>query len=197
MQPACAVFLLSEYADLTNAFYFGSDAYREGCDMGEHFCRQFSDRIPLALDVVGHFNIGQRIRGFRDTLTKNGLNPGKQYPLSMKDAGKSNLLPSKVASLLADNLLDNTSYCLYIPFGTMQINRILQKLKGSERIICLCHDCAVKENGTLDEGIAASLNQDLFAQSSSAIRAAERYVTTGSFPDRKYTYIPSIFYSIG
>jgi len=104
------------------------------------------------------------------------------------------LFPSKIASLLTEIMDQESSYCLYIPFGNLYMSRVIQKIKGRDRVLCLGQDCMIVEDGNPEQGIAASVRQNTFGQGEAAIRAAIRYLETGNLPEKKRIFIPSKIY---
>ncbi|MBE6598712.1 MAG: hypothetical protein E7638_04655 [Ruminococcaceae bacterium] len=194
LQRKSLVFLLSEYADLANAFYFGADNYGDGRRMGELFCKKFGDRNPIVLNVENNPNVKRRTEGFLEALRSCGkgrFSDIPEYFISPEIAVDTKLFPSKLAIMLAEQIESTASACLYIPFGAVYVSRALQKAKCKDRLICLGYDSIIGENGKPEEGIALTMNQNTFAQGEAAIRAAERYLKTGVCPRDKFNYISS------
>jgi len=195
MQKNCAFFLLSEYIELVNTFFIGADAYADGFRMGELFGTVCRDRIPLVMSYEKtNINIHRRICGFTDAVRKYVPVQGESLPvLSIPNiAGVINrkLLPSRGASLLAEHLEPDILYCLYVPFGLSGISLALKKSGHADSIFCLCHDCSIQEDRTTD-GVAASMNQDIYRQGCTAADAAIVYIENACYPKQKYLYIPS------
>ncbi len=189
LQQTSLIFLLSEYAALTNAFYFGSDNYADGYRMGEIFRDRYGDMTPIVLNVERNHNVTRRTEGFAAALGDRTVGT---YSIPPEVAADIKLFPSKLAAMLAEWMDEAQTYCLYIPFGSVYLSRVLKKAKCGERLVFLDHDCNVGEDGRTEQGIAASVVQDTFGQGAAAIQAAERYVLTGICPREKCTYIPSV-----
>lgn len=194
----CAVFFLSEWGgEPENTFFFGADSYEDGAMMGRIFCEQYSSMTPFVINVEQNDNVIRRMDGFLDTLRRFDEKRFRNVPMcsiSYNIAGDIRLFPSKIASILTEVMEANASYCLYIPFGNLYMSRVTQKIRGGAKVVCLGHDCMVGEDGTPENGIAATVRQDTFLQGETAIRAAIRYLETGKFPNKKYIYIPSRIY---
>jgi len=194
LQKDSTIFLLSEWGDLPNSFFFGADSYKDGFTMGEIFCRDYSTRIPFVVNVENNYNVERRTAGFADALRQYDGERFRNIPMCSiphRVASDIRLFPSKIASLLTEVMDAESSYCLYIPFGNLYMSRVIQKIKGRDRVLCLGQDCMLGEDGHPETGIAVTIKQNTFLQGQKAVEAAVRYVTQGLFPEKKCTLIPS------
>jgi len=191
MQEHCAVFLLCEYADIVNTFYFGPDNYADGCIAAQIYLEKYTDYTPVAISLSGIRGIELKTEGFcgsiRKCLDQDAVD---EYCIDIETSLDSRLFASKLASRLTEWLSKDKKYCLYIPFGSGNISSAIRKIGREENIICICHDINISPDSSCC--IAASVNQNLSLQAEAVFRAAEKYLITGSFPDQKFTYIPSV-----
>ncbi len=176
------VILLSEYSDITNTFYIGSDAARDGFLMGKYFAAHSSGR-PIILTSSGNSNCNARVRGFSEAA-------------ELKDAVKIELpaygktFPSKTAALLS-SLPASDRYSVYSSDGVLDEIKLAAKKAGIyERCEFFGHDlrCPPEKNQT---AVRAAVNQKAETQAKAAVAAAEEYLKYGLFPESKNTYVPS------
>ncbi|MBE6598713.1 MAG: hypothetical protein E7638_04660 [Ruminococcaceae bacterium] len=199
MKEKTTVFLLAEYDSVPYTFYIGADSYGDGYRMGECFCRRCPERTPVVVTNTESPTVCLRVKGFCDALRQFDPQrfdriPVYDYPLVYIHCGKKQLAPSRLAAQLAEWIGGRSNCCLYIPFGTGALSLALQKAKFGEKVLCFTHDSMLTSSGSPEKGIAATMNQNVHAESREAIRAAVELITTGMCPDGKYTYIPSELY---
>lgn len=187
------VFFLTEYMNIPNTFYFGADSYADGHRLGQIFCERYADRIPLILNI-NSTNISRRISGFCDALRTFDSKRFSSVPLltvPVPQDNRTSRAPYRLASFLRGQVDRTSEYCFYVPYGFIGLPQALAKAGLDSRTVCLLHDYEPIRQDETASVVAACINQDIFAQSEAAVRAAVEYVTTGNLPSQKYTHIPS------
>lgn len=191
------IILLSEYHELTNSFYIGSDAYSEGYTMGKHYVSHYADRKLILFSRTGVFNTEKRIEGFCQAVKEVNpelLNDALNIKLERKLFKDFKLLPSKLAPLLKDAAKSYDRLCIYSPLGIPQFPLAIVKAKLTDKTVCLCHDCYIKDarhEKNSDTGFVVTCNQDGYEQGKVAAEMAIKFIKEGVYPDNKKTYIPS------
>ncbi len=191
----CIIFL-TEHMNIPNTFYFGADSYADGRRLGQIFCDQYAERLPLILSNSSS-NINRRISGFCDALRAFDRERFATVPILPVPLSTDNITsraPYRLASFLREQLDGTSKYCFYVPCGFIGLPQAIFKAKINDRAICLLHDYEPIKHDEVGSVVAACINQDIFSQSKAAIRAAVEYMSTGNFPEQKYTYIPSEIY---
>ena len=192
------IILLSEYHELTNSFYIGSDAFRDGYFMGKQFLSHYTDRKLVVISLENHNNAKRRVSGFYHAMEETHpqlLEQALYIELENKIFKDLKLLPSKLAPLLATAAKDSEQLCMYSPIGIPQLPLALIKAKLTEKAVCLCHDCYTEnpyKKKTMDMSFAITCNQDVYRQGAAAIKTATDYVRYWLYPEQKKTFVPSI-----
>ena len=110
------VILLSEYADIQNAFYVGADSYGDGRKMAGcvmEYMGSLAYRPDIfMLSLEANFNISERINGFRDAMS--GYSP-VTLPLDPERMYSPKTLPAYRASLMTDVVPGDRESLLYVP----------------------------------------------------------------------------------
>ena len=187
------IILLSEYHEIVNAFYVGSDAYRDGYAMGEYFLSHCADR-PLLLLTQELSDVEQRIDGFCHAL--RSVDPSLaeravRIKLDNSIFSDLKLLPSKLAPLLMEAAKPYEQLCIYAPMGIPQFPLAIIKAKLTERAVCLCQDCCVSQSDGKPAVRIVTCNQDGSAQSETAANYAIDFCRAGLYPKQKNTFIAS------
>ena len=189
------VIILSEYANVKNCFYVGSDPYADGCAAGRYFLQHFSTRKLIMIDFHDSENTRAHISGFRDTIGScvfdgdryTSIKIGHDEPISYK------LMPSRFARLLSEVSQDGEEYCIYFPSGVVGFDKALRKSNMRGMVNYLCHDTLLES----DEFEAVSCNQDIFMQGCCAMTHAIRYIKDNVCPPQKFNFVPSAFSRVG
>lgn len=186
------VILLSEYHKLTNCFFIGGDAYKDGYTMGKEYLSKYTDRKLVLLSVQDNINVQKRLSGFKHAVCEEQSQLIEQalcIELDRNIIKNTKLFPSKLAPLLADAAKANDSLCVYSPVGLPQLSLVLIKTKLIEKTICLCHDYYAEKqwNETV-----IPCNQDVYGQGLLAAKVATDYVQNDTYPEQKRIYIPSL-----
>ncbi|MBE6541610.1 MAG: LacI family transcriptional regulator [Ruminococcaceae bacterium] len=185
------VILLSEYDNLANSFYIGSDSYTDGIEMGKTFVSKYSSHTPLILSIKENKNAAQRTEGFLKSLSDGGIHKFHIVEISADEFKNEKLAPARVASMISP--YKTKTDCIYSPIGFIKLPLAAHKAGFSEDTIILSHDCFTSNSGDpLREEFCVTLNQDIYTQGKEAISAAEKFIKAQTYPDKKITYIPSI-----
>lgn len=182
------ILFLSEYVDIENTFYVGSDAFRDGFTLGKAYLDEFikySHIICLTKD--DNINCSKRAEGFKKAIEGRGELTFQK--LQLPPFTKS--LPAQLARMLKKTISDEKSTCVFCTDGiTSQIS--LAVSKAGFRCACIGFenpdDYRACERGGK---VAAYIRQNVSLQAATAMQLAEKYVNTGFFPDQKSTYINS------
>lgn len=178
------IIFLSEGSDMTHSFYIGSDPHKDGEEMGKIYIDKYADRRLLIISNSAHNGSSKRTAGFTEILRSAKISDNA----SIIDASDimpydSKIFPSKLAAILAKN---SGIGCIYLTDGVTQLSVAINKAGLKGKLVCLCHDIPPDE-----DCVSVSCNQDVFAQGKAAIDAAVKYLYKNSYPESKYTFIPS------
>ena len=189
------VILLSEYADIQNAFYVGADSYGDGRRMAEHamkYMRNLTYRPDIFMLSLGsNFNISERINGFRDALS--GYSP-VTLPLDPERMYSPKTLPSYLASLMTDVVPGDRESLLYVPMGLPALSLALKKSGLGDKVRCFCHDIRPEQGQWTPDGtIAYRCTQDIYNQGFTAVDLAFGYLKNRVYPDNKRVIVESVF----
>ncbi len=173
--------LLSEYVDIPNAFYVGSDAYADGARLGEYARQHTAGQLVVLEAGDDNVNCRRRTEGFLSQYAADVLT------VTMPTFGR--LLPAKTAALLSE-LPEREKYILYAACGgTESIELAALKAGILPRTALVGHDLHERK---ADSRIAAAINQNVEEQAREAVRIAERYLRTGGeCPTSKCLYVES------
>ena len=191
------IILLSEYHELANTFYIGSDAYSEGYTMGKHYVSHYADRKFIMFTRPGNYNIEKRVEGFRQAVNEvipDLMDKALCIKLDDKIFKDFKLLPSKLAPLLVDAAKAHDKICIYSPMGLPQFPLAIIKAKLTDKTVCLCNDCYLDHphhEKNPNTGFVVTCNQDGYEQGMIASKMASDFVRDGLYPENKKTYIPS------
>lgn len=188
------IILVSEYHELINSFYVGSDSYQDGYALGEYYASHFADRSLLMFTCPGHSISEQRLEGFSDALRRSCpemLNGAVRIKLEKQIFSDLKLLPSKLAPLLMEAAKPYEQLCIYSPLGIPQFPLAIVKAKLTNRVVCLCQDSYTNPDDTRIAVPMISCNQDNYAQGKTAAKLAVDFCRSGQYPDRKMIYVPS------
>ena len=182
---------LSEYCDLTNAFYIGADPYNDGYSFGCACRSRFRIGRAAVLCRDNDRNSLLRSRGFMDALIESNASiEFIKVPLS-EEAWQQKYSPSRLAKLLSP--LRGNVDCVYSSTGEPSLPLAVKKAGFDPSVLILAHDTFSSADPALpDEEFSAVVNQDVYSQGRAAIAAAEHFVRTQSFPQSKFTFIPSV-----
>ncbi len=188
----CCILLLSEQYDLINSFYIGSDAYRDGWEMGKLYLSEYADYLLYIVDYPWHLsNNERRLNGFLDAIRET--NPelaGQAVKLRTGDAAVYTLKAPAAyyARMLSEAVRKDFPCCFYAPTGMAFLPDAIRK--AGLDAVCIGHDCAFGSNQLT--GYDAVCNQDTFLQGYTAGEAAVRFINSMQYPPQKNIYIPSI-----
>ncbi len=211
------ILFLSEYYPLTNAFYVGCDAYRDGAEMGKQLLSMWNAKHPMEtgqsaaaensplcfyLSFSENPNIDSRLRGFLHTLRTERpavMQHLCELPLDPQAMRSPKTLPAYLASRLtktAEMYSDTRPIFLYAPMGLPQLPLAVQKARLQSRTIGFFHDCGYTAAAGDAPFPILLCEQDVYAQGLTAARAAMRYIETGGeHPETKSIYVPSHFFT--
>jgi len=178
-----AVFLVSEYGEAVNTFFFGADPTADGYALGTRIAQEESDGI-LVLSASWHRPASLRTAGCLQALSERGR-AVKQIPLAQEVLANPKTTPAKLAALLVTAAKEGGTQAVYLPFGVPRFELALTKANLRGKVRCFCHDTEPSELYT------AVCRQDLTAQAKAAMQAATVYLASGTYPSRKSTVIPS------
>jgi len=178
------ILLLSEYGDITNSFYIGTDAYADGAEMARICAAHFPGCTPYLITVDGNHNVSLRIRGFSAQYGSRVI----PLPVDAHRIANAKTRPSHIASVLSASPAAQEAHAvLYVPFGIPGLQQAIRKAGLQGHLSCLCHDV------TDAEPVSAVCRQDVYAQGFAAVREADRYLRDSTYPTQKHIRIPSIF----
>ena len=197
LRPGRLILLLSEYYALANAFYVGSDAYRDGQEMGRLFAASLRGGKPLLVSHTENYNVRERIRGFRDVLAAEAPSLYENITMLELDVeifSARKLMPSHFAAQLSRRVssVREDVVGLYFPMGFLQLPLAVKKVKTEKTIYCFGLDCL--SEGERDSGVYIDCGQDVYLQGLTAMQAAVRFATCGEYPPQKRILVPSRFY---
>jgi ABC-type sugar transport system substrate-binding protein len=181
------VILISEYADVKNAFYFGSDATRDGFLLGQYYMKT-SPGILYVIAPEENRNCEKRLAGFTSGA---GIDINELRIIKMPKADR--LFAAKLAPSFAALPKDQT-LCFYCVAGcTDGIRLAAIKAKIDARTTLLCHDPSNTSLLNTRRGgkIIACIHQNVALQGKTALEAAEKFINEGIYPEKKFNYIPS------
>lgn len=174
------VILLSEYANITNTFYVGSDAERDGFIIGKRFSDLADGRAVILMRSENH-NCRARVSGFLKGA-------------ALKDAIKielpayNKMFPAKTAALLS-GLPYAERYSVYSSDGILEEIELAAKKAGIyEKSTFFGHDLRRRSE---QSRIVAVVNQRVERQVKTAVNIAEEYLKSGLCPTEKNIIIPS------
>ncbi|MBR4204812.1 MAG: LacI family DNA-binding transcriptional regulator [Clostridia bacterium] len=192
MVRRCCVILLTEQYDLNSSFYVGSDAYRDGREMGKLYLAEYSDYALYIIDYPWYLlNNELRLKGFLDAVREAKPELAEQAVLLKTGNDIDNSTKAYAAYLartLSEAVRKDTPCCFYAPTGMSQLPDAIRK-SGLDAV-CIGHDSAFSNNQLTEYN--ASCNQDTFRQGYTAGEAAVRFLKSGQVPPQKNLYIPSI-----
>ncbi len=193
LNKRCMVLLVSEYAELTNAFYVGADAYRDGYNIGKAYLSTYADRRLIYFRMRDNENVRLRTVGFLDAVGESA--PGLLANAVAMDIDNTifrdlKMLASRLAHLLAAYDDASSRFCLYSPTGMVQLPLSLKKANLHERTVCICHDCFTK-TADIPDGFHLCCNQNVYAQGFESAKTATTFVTTLTYPAEKRLLLPS------
>ncbi|MBQ7982334.1 MAG: LacI family DNA-binding transcriptional regulator [Clostridia bacterium] len=178
------ILLLSEYGEVTNSFYIGTDAFADGAEMARICSARFPDCTPYLFTVDGNPNVSLRIRGFSAQYGGRVI----PIPVDAHRIANAKTLPSHIAAVLSASPIAQEAHAvLYVPFGIPGLQQAIRKARLPGHLSCLCHDV------TDAEAISAVCRQDVYAQGFAAVREADRYLRDSTYPPQKHIRIPSVF----
>lgn len=176
------VILLSEDADVPNAFYVGSDARQDGAEIGRRFAQDGGAGLPVILTAPDNKNCVEREQGFRAAAGEAAAGAAA-LPLPLY--GK--LFPAKTAALLSA-LPPAPEYRIYSAAGMLdEVCLAAKKARIFDRCVFYGHDARRPQQ----ERVRAVMAQAVERQSAVAVELAREYLLTGLYPVQKRTIIPS------
>ena len=174
------VILLSEYAEVRNAFYVGSDPERDGFRLGRLYAERSRGRSVI-LTRAQNENCCARVKGFL-------AGAGARNAVTVELPPYNKLFPAKTAALLSA-LPAAEEYAVYSAAGLMdEVVLAARKAGIFPKSVFFGHDLRRYVPGCR---IAATIEQRVEEQAATAVRLAEEYLTTGLYPAQKRTLIPS------
>ena len=180
------VILLSEYAEVKNAFYVGSDPERDGFLLGRFFAGQGGGQ-PAALTCPDNENCRARVRGFR-----SGAGTDRITELPLPPFGK--MFPARTAALL-HGLPGTGRYWLYSAAGLPdELALAVRKAGLVGKAVLLGHDLRRPDP---QRNVLACVNQRIEEQARTALSLAAEYLARGLCPAEKRTIVPSEFLCAG
>lgn len=196
MKEKSRIFFVTETESMPQTFYFGADPYADGFLMGKHYLSNYADRSPVVVSNKEIRTIHRRTEGFLDALRQGDAArfrsvPVYEFPTDGIFFENRRLAPARLASLLTEWIGKRERACLYFPYGSVALPLALQKAKFGDSVACLCHDSMLGADCRPEDGINASINQDVYRHGKAAVEAAIKLIASGMCPDQKYTYIPS------
>lgn len=187
------VILLSEYHELEDGFYIGSDSAADGYAMGKLYLESYSEKQLILLSMEKNINAELRTAGFTKAVNEADSSIIKNAVKISIESGifsDSKVLPSRLASILSSEIVSGgNEYCIYAPTGMIQLPLAIYKAKLDKSVCCLCHDSFAESQ--LYNVSGAVCSQDVYAQGEAAIRAAAEFILNGKYPPQRTTYIPS------
>ena len=185
------VLFISEYCELKNAFYCGSNAFSDGYRMGQYYAEHYADRTLILIELPNDANSESRIEGFSRAVQDNDaslLEKSVRITTERKHLSNFKLISSKLAPLLVNAADKNDRLAIYVPAGIPQFPLAISKAELTGRTILLCQDCSATEKNI---GELVSCNQNGVEQGKTAARLVSEYIKTGFFPSEKKTFVPS------
>lgn len=187
------ILFLSEYTDLTNTFYCGSDTFSDGFQMGKQYAERYADYPLVTITYQDELNSFTRLTGFLEavkTYARGSYDNRKNIDLTWKHLSNFKLAPSKIAPLLLSSMGENDRTALYVPIGIQQLTLAIAKAKLTDRTVLMCHDL----NPAEDLGkTTVSCRQNVYEQGRAAALFSTRFVKGGLYPAQKETFISSLF----
>ena len=173
------VIQLCHHTPLPNTVYVGADAYADGVRLGEYAARHRFTHVAALRRPQSH-TITERCRGFID---------GFGAPVITVDEPEEGPL---YASMLARTLAPLGDLDLVFSAGgrTAETCRALYKLRSGIR--CLGFELSPQlQKMTEKSAVLALMNQDIAAQTRTALELAIAYLRDGTRPTTEYRTIPS------
>lgn len=194
------VILLSEYGDITNSFYVGADAYRDGAEMAEKVleyqkCNKSCENI-FVLSVGSNTNISLRIDGFLNSLTEKEQNALTTITIESERMYSPKTLPAYLAALFTKAIPLDHEALLYVPMGLPAFPLALKKSGLEEYVKCFCHDIIPDRDLWIpNKTIVFCCTQNIYRQALTAVRLAFTYLHTQTYPADKHVLFSSKFLS--
>lgn len=178
----CLVIFLSQYAEVTNCFYVGSDPRLDGEKIAELSRKEKGKWLVLSDSTAPCL---ARLRGFSAAFRGEWESLQVEVPAD----------PSRMASVLARQLNGRLAgYCgvVCLEAYTDAVCAAIRKLKLPEKTVCVGMGNAGLETQFAASGILlGAVHSDYSEQLQEAMELAHRYVRTGLCPSRKYMFTES------
>lgn len=186
------IIFLTEFHDLVNCFYVGSDARADGVLLAEACLKQPNIQKVLVLREIlpAPSNTSTaRLESFCGALR------GKwDYDvLDIEVQMGMSTLPSTIARVLAPCFKEHAYDAVVTMNGyTSAVCAAVQKMKLPYRVSCFGFENAPQNQKWADLGyLKAVVWQDFTKQFSAALEIAQQYMQTRNCPPGKYTFLPS------
>jgi len=179
---------MCEYVDVRNTFFVGSDGYCDGKRLAAAIPTNENRSIRVGiLNGDDAYISERRIAGFLDGL------PASVAVYHVTNPPVSELYSAHLAREI-DRVGVALDYLFCYDGVTASACEALHKLRGKMSARLLGFECEKRAEKHFKEGrIAALLIQHPELQMKTALSLADRYVTTGLFPDQKFHYLMSEF----
>ncbi len=184
MTEQMRVFLIGEFLDIKNTFYFGQNAYRDGYALARaHFeKRDGRDKVLLIETTENRVSCG-RTEGFLRYMEGRGIEPVGRIAVRRSGRAFAAQLARELASVSQD------FNCVYSSDGILSdLCLAIQKLKRTDTVTCIGCEAVPQRYAGL---VSATVVQDVYAQGRAAAIAAIEYLQKDVLPGEKMNYIAS------
>lgn len=191
MKDGRLILFLSELSDVSNTFYVGSDALKDGYEAGILYASHYGDRKLICLDFPDNRNAGLRLDGFLKAVSERKTCGGEApvvCKIDRKALSNFKLIPSKLAPLLREAAGESDPVAVYIPGGIHHAPLAIKKAGLTGRAVLFMHDRNPEEDDPVE---TVYVNQNVSLQGKTAANLTADFLKTGFLPDRKYTYVSS------
>lgn len=186
------VFLLTEYATVPGAWFFGSDAYEDALRLGQYFAAQYPERRRiLCLSHLEARTHQQRVEGFYAAMPDV---PRRVLPMPQEEP-----LAAHIARLLHSAWQEAPFDAVYCTEGSMPfVCRSILKVGLGDKVVCVGHENPQANAPFFESGLlGAVMQQDGYAEGALAMQAALRYLSEGALPAQLVQLVPSRLFGRG
>lgn len=186
------IIFLTEYHDLVNCFYVGSDPGADGMRLADACLRRPDIRKVLVLQE--NYPDQGKTSAIRLESFCGALQGRVAYDVvDVKVQVGVAMLPSTVARAIAPFLKTNAYDAVVAMNGYVpEVCAAVQKMKLPRTVRCFGFEKSPQIHKWAEKGyLKAVIWQDFARQFSAAMAIAEHYIETRQCPQKKYTFLPS------
>lgn len=184
MAEQMVVFLIGEFLDIKNTFYFGQNACQDGYALARAYFEKRNNRNKILLIETTENRVStSRTEGFLCYMEEQGFEPVGRINVRKSGRAFAAQLARELASVSQD------FNCVYGSDGILSdLCLAIQKLKRTDTVTCIGFEAVPQRYASL---VSATVVQDVYAQGRAAASAAIEYLQKDVLPGTKMNYIAS------